>query len=222
MTLSSEPDPSGRLATVATLRERPLPGIAANGPLAVPRRLRLAAETARSLGPVADLESRVPANWWQQIFDGLYLKTDGDVFENDANTRADVEALIAAAEIDTGDRVLDLCCGQGRHVLELARRGFRDVTGIDASHYLIELARQRACAADVGVKFLEGDARQCGLSEGRFDCVAILGNSFGYFERAEEDAALLRNAKRLLRPGGRLALDLVDGDWLRSNYEKRS
>ncbi|HEX3500929.1 MAG TPA: methyltransferase domain-containing protein [Stellaceae bacterium] len=174
------------------------------------------------LGPVTDLERHVRADWWHEIFDDLYLKTDGDVFENPANTRDDVDAVIAGVDLVPNDRILDLCCGQGRHAIELARRGYRRVTGVDLSPYLVDLARRRAAASGVAVTFLEGDARHCRLRDHTFDCVTILGNSFGYFEAAEEDAALLGRARILLRAGGRLALDLVDGDWLRENFEKRS
>src|ERR1700730_14457775 len=135
--------------------------------------LRRGAPRRGAIGPVADLEAHVRPDWWHEIFDALYLKTDGDVFENPANTIADVDAVIAGASLSPGDRVLDLCCGQGRHSLELARRGFRSVTGIDLSHYLIDLARQRAQAAGAEVNFLEGDARHCDLHDRTFDCVTI-------------------------------------------------
>jgi D-alanine-D-alanine ligase len=201
---------------------RSTPRIAANDRAERLLDLRAKLRRGKSLGRVADLERHVRPGWWHEIFDALYLKTDGDVFENDANTRADIDALIEAAELTPADRVLDLCCGQGRHSLALAQRGFNDVTGVDVSHYLIGLARSRAEVARAQVTFIEGDARNCRLGEGRFDCVTILGNSFGYFDDAAEDASLLRRACRLLKPDGRLALDLVDGDWLRENFEKRS
>jgi D-alanine-D-alanine ligase len=174
------------------------------------------------IGQVEDLESHVRPDWWRVIFDELYLKTDGDVFENDRNTQADVDALISAAGLRPRDRVLDLCCGQGRHALELARRGFRDVTGVDMSPYLIGLARRRARATGASVRFLESDAREWRLSGERFHCVAILGNSFGYFDRREDDALLLRRARESLGTNGRLVLELVDGDWQRAHFERRS
>jgi D-alanine-D-alanine ligase len=143
-------------------------------------------------GRVANLEAYVRPDWWRMVFDELYLKTDGDLVENERNTRAEVDAVVAAAGLRPSDRVLDLCCGQGRHSLELARRGFRGVIGVDQSPYLIGLARRRARAARLEVGFVEGDARCTQVAEASFDCVLILGNSFGYFERAEEDALLLR------------------------------
>ncbi len=99
---------------------------------------------ARTLGPVSDLERHLPSDWWRTLFNSLYLETDGDVIENDRNTAQEVDLLIRSAGVERNDRILDLCCGQGRHSLELARRGFPRVTGLDRSRYLIRLARKRA------------------------------------------------------------------------------
>lgn len=176
----------------------------------------------RTLGPVTDLERHLPAEWWRTLFNALYLKTDGDVVENSANTSSEVDAVIAAAALEPADRILDLCCGQGRHVLEFARRGFQNVTGLDRSRTLIRLARNRARKEGLAVRFHEGDARRFRLPPASFDCVAILGNSFGYFERDSDDLAVLRSVSRVLRTEGLIVLDLADGDWLRRNYEPRS
>lgn len=176
----------------------------------------------KTLGPVSDLERHLPHDWWRTLFNAVYLKTDGDVVENDANTVREVDNLIAAAGLEPGDRVLDLCCGQGRHVLELARRGFRHVTGIDRSRYLIRLARKRAKALNLAVQFHEGDARRFRVGDSVFDCVALLGNSFGYFEREEEDLSVLEAVKRALRSNGTLVMDITDGEWMRDHFERRS
>ncbi len=110
-------------------------------------------------GPVADLERHLPAEWWRELFGVLYLRTDGDVVENPASTRADVDALVHVAGLKPEHRILDLCCGQGRHALELSGRGFDLVTGIDQSAYLLGLARRRARQAGLPVRFKRGDAR---------------------------------------------------------------
>jgi D-alanine-D-alanine ligase len=176
----------------------------------------------RTHGPVTDLESHLPADWWRTLFNALYLKTDGDVVENPENTSAEVDALIEVAKLGRDSAILDLCCGQGRHVLELARRGYSRVSGLDRSRTLIRLARSRARKENLAVRFHEGDARRFRLRASSFDCVAILGNSFGYFEDGDDDLEVLRSAARVLRPGGHLMLDLADGDWLREHFEARS
>jgi D-alanine-D-alanine ligase len=177
---------------------------------------------ARTLGPVSELERHLPSEWWRDLFRSLYLKTDGDVVDSAANTAREVDLLVRAAGLEPNDRILDLCCGQGRHCLELARRGFRSVTGLDRSRYLVRLARKRARQEGYAVTFHEGDARRFRLPEASFHCVAVMGNSFGYFERDEDDLAVLEAVQRVLVSGGTLALDLVDGEWMREHFEPRS
>lgn len=176
----------------------------------------------RTLGPISDLERHLPEDWWKRLFNAVYLKTDADLVESEANTVSEVDDLIRLANLKPSDRVLDLCCGQGRHCLELASRGFEHVTGLDRSRYLIRLARRRAKKAGLRATFHEGDARKPRFEADSFDCVAIMGNSFGYFEQEAEDAVVLHAVKRVLKPQGTLIMDLTDGEWMLKNFEPRS
>jgi D-alanine-D-alanine ligase len=171
---------------------------------------------------VADLESHLPAEWWRKLFNALYVKTDGDVVENAENTRREVDFIVTAAAIQPHSNILDLCCGQGRHCLELARRGFKHVMGVDRSRYLIRLAKKRAQTEGLGVAFKEGDARNPRLPESSFDCVAIMGNSFGYFSNKQDDEKVLNTVGKLLRPSGQLVLDITDGAHMAEHFERRS
>lgn len=177
---------------------------------------------ARTLGPVADLERHLPAEWWRGLFNSVYLKTDGDVVENDEATRIEVDRVLAAARLPKSARILDLCCGQGRHTLELAHRGFLGVSGLDRSRYLIRLARRRARERALQVRFHEGDARKISPRFKDLDAVLLLGNSFGYFDREEDDLGVLTGILEALASEGRLVLDLTDGAWMKTGYEPRS
>ncbi len=174
------------------------------------------------LGPVADLESHLPAEWWRKLFNALYVKTDGDVVENSENTRREVDFIVSAAAIQSHSHILDLCCGQGRHCLELARRGFKNVMGVDRSRYLVRLAKKRAQNEVLAVSFKEGDARNPKLAENSFDCVAIMGNSFGYFSNKQDDEKVLTTVGKILRPTGQLVLDITDGAHMAEHFERRS
>ena len=136
----------------------------------------------RSLGPVPNLEEHVHAEWWRQIFNSTYLKTDGDVVDDQQVTSKEVDTFCEIVGLQPDDRILDLCCGQGPDSLELVRRGFQNVEGLDRSHYLIQRARAQAKKEGLNVKFKEGDARKLPYASDSFDVVMILGNSFGYFE----------------------------------------
>jgi D-alanine-D-alanine ligase len=106
--------------------------------------------------------------------------------------------------------------------LELARRGFTNVAGVDRSAFLLEQARARAVLAGLAVEFHEGDARTIPVASEGFDAVLVLGNSFGYFESFSEDEAMLCDIRRVLRPTGSLLLDVSDGRHLKRNFEPRS
>jgi D-alanine-D-alanine ligase len=173
-------------------------------------------------GPVSHLEAHVSPLWWNEIFDELYLKTDGDVVENTELTRREVDFFLNLIPLARNAHILDVCCGQGRHALELARRGFTNIAGIDRSAFLLQEARSRAKARGLRVRFLQGDARAIPLPNESFDAALVLGNSFGYFDRSTEDEAMLREIRRLLRAGGKLLLDVSDGNHVRQHFEPRS
>ncbi len=176
----------------------------------------------RTFGPVPDLERHLPSEWWRTLFNSIYLKTDGDVVENHAITQSEIDDVLRVTGAERNDRILDLCCGQGRHCLELARRGFSNVMGIDRSRYLVRLARQRSRKNNLSITFKEGDARKLAASRVSFHHIFMLGNSFGYFETEEDDLQVLRSCYKALVPGGTLVLDITDGNWMRAHYEPRS
>jgi SAM-dependent methyltransferase len=117
-----------------------------------------------------------------------------------------------------GGRVLELGCGSGRVLVPLARAGHR-VVGLDASPHMLALARTKLAQVhpDVSdqVRLVEGDMCDFDLAE-TFDLAIVAAKSFNYLlERADQARALAAVAAHL-RPGGRLALDLLNPrlDWL--------
>ena len=104
------------------------------------------------------------------------------------------------------DRVLDLCCGQGRHSIQLARQGAK-VTGVDRSSFLLGKARAQAEAEGLSIEWLQDDMRTF-VHPKAFDLVINLCTSFGYFQKAGEDITVLQNVYRSLAPGGVFVLEL--------------
>ena len=176
----------------------------------------------RTLGPVFDLEEHVPSDWWGMIFNSLYLKTDADVVDDLPITKAEIDIVLEVIDPPPDPRILDLCCGQGRHTLELARRGFRNVEGLDRSHYLIQKAKEKAQNENLKIRFREGDARKLPYQPDTFDLVLILGNSFGYFETLNDDYKVLKEVTRVLKPWGKVFIDIADGEFIKANFQSRS
>src|SRR5690606_7482547 len=150
------------------------------------------------------------------------LLSDYDVVVTNETTRRELDFIVSAAAIQPHSAILDLCCGQGRHSLELARRGFRNVTGVDRSRYLIRLAKKRAQNEGLQVVVKEVDARNPRLPESTFACVAIMGNSRGYFSNQKVDAQVRMAVGQILGPSGQLVLDITDGAYMADHFERRS
>jgi len=171
---------------------------------------------------VSDLSKYVTHDWWKKIFDAYYLKTDGDVINDPKITETEITLFTKILNLPKESKILDLCCGQGRHSMELARRGYKEVYGIDQSHYLIQQAKLVSKKENLNPRFQKGDARKLPYATDFFDQVLILGNSFGYFETTDDDLKVLREVLRILKPGARIMLDLSDGEFLRKSYQPRS
>ena len=174
------------------------------------------------LGPISDLEEYVKEDWWNKIFNAYYLKTDGDVVEDEKITSQEIDYFIKLLDIKLDESILDLCCGQGRHTIELAKRGFQNAEGLDRSRYLIRKARATARKNNINCRFREGDARDLPYKADSFNAILLLGNSFGYFESISDDLKVLKQVHKTLKPWGKLFIDITDGEYLKTNFQPRS
>ncbi len=165
------------------------------------------------------MKIKTKKDWWKGFFDETYLLTDARSVGNPSLTRKEVTLLETLLSLHKQDRILDLCGGQGRHALELARRGYRDLTVLDYSSYLTRLGRNQTREKGLNVKYLQRDARSTRLKSNDYSVVFIMANSFGYFSRERENIRVLKEANRVLKTGGRLLLDLTDADYLRSRLK---
>lgn len=179
-------------------------------------------QKARTQGPVKNLEQHLHPEWWKRIFNSVYLKTDADVVEDSLITEKEVSLFARYLDIKDGDSLLDLACGQGRHLIELAQKGNFNLYGLDRSRYLIQRAKNISRKKRLNINFKEGDARKLPYPTDSFDFVTILGNSFGYFETTDDDIKILKEIFRVLKPEGKLLMDVADGSYLRDNFTLRS
>jgi len=117
-------------------------------------------------------------------------------------SRQTVKPTLDAARVEVGMRVLDVCSGPGMLAEGAIQRGATAI-GLDFSGEVVEFARMRV----PGAKFQRGDAQNLPFPENSFDAV-ICG--YGIMHVPEPEVAL-REMKRVLRPGGRVALSVWDG-----------
>ena len=116
-------------------------------------------------------------------------------------------------------KILDLCCGIGRHSLELARRGYQ-VVGVDLTEEYLAKARRQAESEGLNITFVRSDMRQfCQIEE--FDAVINMFTAFGYFEIQADNLRVLTNIYCSLRKGGKLILDTIGKEILARIYQER-
>lgn len=159
-----------------------------------------------------------PTEWWQSYFDAQYLLEYEPLFSLQRD-RHEVARLIDVLGLPSGSRILDVPCGQGRHAHLLAEAGF-DVDGLDYSPEL--LARARSRGTGPRLRYRRGDMRKLPAQwRGRFDAVANLFTSFGFFADPRDDRTVIAEFARVLKPGGLLVWHGANRDGVMSRFLAR-
>lgn len=131
----------------------------------------------------------------------------------------EVANIISLLKINPGASVLDLCCGPGRHSLQLALHGFC-VTGVDRTKLYLRKAHRQAEAEDLNVEFVQKDMRSF-CRPNTFDVVINLFTSFGYFEDINDDKKVVTNAYRSLKDNGVFLIDTMGKEVLARIFRER-
>lgn len=154
-------------------------------------------------------------NWYKKWFSTKeYLELYKHRNSKDA---AQIAGLITKTlKIPKGTKLLDLACGNGRHSLIFARKGF-DVLGIDLSNYLISEAKKKLNSDYKKYKdnlhFEIRDMRAI-THKNEFDLVVNLFSSFGYFEKDSENFTVIKSISTALKNGGYFFFDFLNKDYL--------
>ncbi|MCA8915911.1 MAG: class I SAM-dependent methyltransferase [Planctomycetes bacterium] len=125
-----------------------------------------------------------------------------------------VNQLLGAGLLPSRGRVLDLCCGAGRHLLPMRASGL-DAVGLDLSMPLLVAGKLEGAA-------VRADARAIPYASGRFDVVTNLFSSFGYFPDDGAHHRVLQEVRRVLKAGGTLVIDHMNAEVTIANLEPES
>ena len=154
--------------------------------------------------------------WFERSFGEDYVL----VYQHRDDTAADEEIanLLARLPVKQSGKVLDLCCGSGRHSRALARRGY-EVVGVDLSLVLLKLAEEQNHYPNL--RFVHCDMRDLPFQE-EFDIVVNLFTSFGYFASDKQNAKVVGNMANALKVGGELIIDYLNPAYVKKNLVPRS
>jgi len=153
--------------------------------------------------------------WYHTFFDEDYLKFWGPGTTPE-RTQKEVDFTLQTLDLPQGGRILDLCCGQGRHAVEFAKRGYQ-VVGLDLSETLLSHARKQAKERNLSVEFVHSDMRFIPFEE-EFDAVVNLFTAFGYLEEDEEDERAIRAVAKALKAKGKFLIDLQNHERLMKDF----
>ena len=145
--------------------------------------------------------------WFGEEYHALYPHRD------DEDARRAVALIRGVVTWGSGDRILDLACGPGRHAAELARWGGQ-VVGFDLSRAMLRRARERS-----GGALVRGDMRALPFREGSFALAVNLFTSFGYFLDDDENRRVVSQVAAALAPGGHFVLDYLNAEQVRRLLE---
>jgi len=118
-----------------------------------------------------------------------------------ASKRRAADLIAAALEEKSGGRALDLGAGAGILTVRLAREGFQ-LIGVDLDAEGLQRARENAALEGVEIEFQEGDGASLKWSDETFDAVT----SLNLLHETDDPAAVLKEAYRILKPEGLLAM----------------
>jgi demethylmenaquinone methyltransferase/2-methoxy-6-polyprenyl-1,4-benzoquinol methylase len=141
---------------------------------------------------------RLPAEGVQRMFDRIAPVYDvmNRVMTGGLDRRW--RRITVEQAVRQGDRVLDACCGTGDLAIAAHGAGAAEVIGLDFSEEMLERARQKAPE----LEWVRGDALALPFADESFDAATV---GFG-IRNVDDLEAGLRELRRVLRPGGRVAI----------------
>lgn len=138
---------------------------------------------------------------------------------DDSDASKIIKLLFNNITLDKEAKVLDLACGNGRHSVLFAKKGFK-VTGIDLSSFLISRAKLQLKSEysryRKNLEFEIGDMRNISHSK-EFDLVVNIFSSFGYFDRRIDNEKVLKSISNALKQNGYFLFDFLNKDYLLKN-----
>lgn len=153
---------------------------------------------------MAKLNSDKTVDWFENWFDTPYYNL---LYKNrdEEEAYAFINRLIDHLEPDSGSKMLDLACGNGRHSKFLAEKGF-EVVGVDLAEQQIKKAKTFESDS---LRFYRHDMREP-FPECGFDYIFNFFTSFGYFSDEEENQSTLKNVAACLKKSGKFLIDFMN------------
>ncbi len=157
--------------------------------------------------------SAMNKTWWKTFFKPLTAEV---MFKPrlGKQTAREVEKVLSEMPSVKKLKILDLCCGEGRHSLLFGKK--HHTIGLDYSKNFLNVAKSKIGNSKLlnsNLKFIHGDMKLTSkyFQKNNFDLVTSMYNSFGYFDKRSDDFKVLTEACKVLKPGGHFVVNTLNG-----------
>lgn len=165
---------------------------------------------------ITTIDNKHKEDWWRSWFNSVYLEVYSHRDDNQAIE--EVKTTLSLLPLQPGHRIVDLCCGNGRHCRALYDAGYRHITGIDYSFPMLKSARTE----NPHIHTIRGDMRLLPIRPASQDALLSYFTSFGYFKTNTENLLVLHEIARVLKPGGWFLLDYLNPNHVKASIEPES
>ncbi|NHJ48424.1 MAG: class I SAM-dependent methyltransferase [Asgard group archaeon] len=135
----------------------------------------------------------------------------------DEITQNEIKFIKKYLPLSSYQKILDVCCGTGRHSINLAQLGY-DVTGIDINNSALQKGKELV-NEEMKINFLLFDMREISSIKSNFDGVLNLWQSFGFFD-SKTNESILEQISDILVSSGRFILDIFNYDFFVNHQGK--
>ena len=151
---------------------------------------------------------------WEQMLDfseyqleDAYSRMEMDAQAWTKHTSGKIDYVEQMCGLKSSCSILDVGCGQGRHSIELARRGYTAITAYDFSPRLVRKAQEKA--GDLPITFGVKDCRHLKRTAS-YDAVICLYDVIGSFRSYTDNLCIIKSIHRVLKRGGRCVLSVMN------------
>lgn len=140
--------------------------------------------------------------WYEELFTNYSKNYDNENFTK--GTIGECDFIEQEIQFNKSLKILDVGCGTGRHLIELAKRRYTNIIGIDLSTDQLSRAHEKGIDAGVEIKFQKADARNFSFDD-PFDVVLMIcEGAFSLMETDEMNFQILQCIEKSLNTGGKL------------------
>lgn len=147
--------------------------------------------------------------WYEKMFKNSARMYDKEIFT--VGTEGECDFIEKEIDFNKETEIIDIGCGTGRHAIELAKRGYGNITGIDLSDAQLKRAKEKAKEENLNIRFINQDARKLSFRKEFELAIMLCEGGFPLMETDEMNFEILKGASEAIKSGGKFIFTTLNG-----------